>query len=256
MKVLLCLILLCSLSYSQIPDDDIVIGGDIFSDFNEDLEASKVMEDERFYRYSRFFGVNLGLGMTTFTGNRGKVFQDQNPSYAFSLMYFLDFQNVFIMGFEYSKHFYLIDTFLNGSQNELLGLVEQSFLRSFFGFRYYIDTQDLGTAITYSNPYLVGRFEYWYQTTSFEDRVNRSDEKEGAVGFGIGAGLEFPIKIKESYFNVEFLYHIVAFDDKYSQDYAAIPDSSSSSNRTDSGKGVNDLRGDVITIFAAYNISW
>ena len=41
-------------------DSDLNVGGDIFSDFNEDLEASQVMEDERFYRYSRFFAVNLG----------------------------------------------------------------------------------------------------------------------------------------------------------------------------------------------------
>ena len=259
MKYLILFLLLSSNLFAQQGidfGDDVTTGGDIFSDFNEDLEASQVMEDERFYRYSRFFGVNIGVGVTTFTGNRGKFFQDQSPSYAITLMYFLNFQNVFIMGFEYSKHFTVIDTFLNASQNERLGLVEQSMLRPFFGFRHYLDTSDLGTAITYSNPYFVGRVEYWYQTTTFEDRVNRDDEKGGGVGTGLGFGLEFPIEIKKSYFNVEFMYHIVAFDDKFTQDYAAVPNPSDPELATDPGKGVDNLAGDVLTFFASYNLSW
>jgi hypothetical protein len=42
-------------------DDDLNIGGDIFSDFNEELESAKVAEDERFYRFGRFFSFNVGL---------------------------------------------------------------------------------------------------------------------------------------------------------------------------------------------------
>lgn len=240
-------------------DDDITIGGDIFSDFNEDLEAAQVMEDERFYRYSRFFGVNLGLGVTTFTGNRGQAFTDQNPSYALTLMYFLNFQTVFVMGFEFSKHFYLVDTFLNGSPTQKLGVITQTFLRPFIGFRYYVDTQDLGTAITYSNPYLIGRVEYWYQTTKFEDFTQKRDQKGGGIGTGFGFGLEFPIEIKESYFNVEFLYHIVAFKDKFTQNYAPVqnPDTNENTpNATEPGKGFDNLNGDVLTFFASYNLSW
>ena len=39
----------------EIEDDTVLTGGDIFTDFNEDLESSQVLEDERFYRYGRFF---------------------------------------------------------------------------------------------------------------------------------------------------------------------------------------------------------
>ena len=71
------MLLISGQSFAQTPvqdfnmEDDFNVGGDIFSDFNEDLESSQVMEDERFYRYSRFFSLNLGLGVTSFTGNRG-----------------------------------------------------------------------------------------------------------------------------------------------------------------------------------------
>jgi hypothetical protein len=237
-------------------DDEFNVGGDIFSDFNEDLEAAQVMEDERFYRYSRFFSVNIGIGATTFTGNRGLAYTDSHPSYALTLMYFLNFQNVFIMGFEYSKHTMFIDTHVNGSSNEIVGAVETSFLRPFFGFRYYIDTSDLGTAITYSNPYFVGRMEYWYQTNKYPENENFSDEEGGGIGTGFGMGLEFPVELKKSYFNIEFMYHTANFFDKHTMDYRQIEDPTHDSATYPSTYGYDDLTGDVITFFTSYNISW
>lgn len=247
---------------SLFPDEnnDLQVGGDIFQDFNEDLEAAQVMEDERFYRYSRFFGINLGLGTTTFTDNRGLAYVDNNPSYHFSLIYFMDFQNAFVMGIEYSRHTMFIDTFVVSSPTQIIGAVETNMLRPFMGFRYYIDTADLGTAITYSNPYFVGRIEYWYQTNTFPERENLSDESGGGLGTGVGFGLEFPIEIKTSYFNVEFLYHYVNFFDKFTNDYRQIPDNlertDADGNTLDSEYGYEDLRGDVLSLMLSYHIAY
>ena len=240
-------------------DNEISVGGDIFQDFNEDLEAAQVMEDERFYRYSRFYGINLGLGTTTFTDNRGLAYTDNHPSFHFSLIYFMDFQNVFVMGLEYSKHTMFIDTYVVGSPTEIIGAVETNMLRPFIGLRYYIDTSDLGTAVTYSNPYFVGRLEYWYQTNTFPEKKNLSDESAGGLGPGIGFGLEFPIELKKTYFNVEFLYHYVNFFDKFTNDYRQIPEELErevNGEKLDSTYGYEDLRGDVISIMLNYNISY
>jgi hypothetical protein len=236
-------------------DDDLSVGSDIFQDFNEDLEASQVMEDERFYRYARFFGVNIGLGLTTFTDNRGLAYSDNHPTFSFSLQYFINFQNAFIIGIEYSKHTMVIDTFVNGSSTQELGVVDTNMLRPFIGMRYYIETTDLGTAITYSNPYFVGRIEYWYQTNTFPEREQLDDQSGGGIGTGLGFGLEFPIEIKKTYFNVEFLYHRVAFFDKYTQDYRKIPVEDVKDGNA-SEYGYEDLRGDVLTLMFNYNISW
>jgi hypothetical protein len=43
-------------------DDDLNVGGDIFTDFSEDVENAKLVEDERFYRYGRFFCFNSYQG--------------------------------------------------------------------------------------------------------------------------------------------------------------------------------------------------
>lgn len=237
--------------------EDLGVGGDIFSDFNDDVEASQVMEDEKFYRYSRFFGVNLGLGLTTFTGNRGRAYNDSHPSFNFSLIYFMDFQNAFVMGMAYSRHVAFIDSTVSGSKSELLGAIDTSFLRPYFGFRYYLDTSDLGTALTYSNPYFIGRVEYWYHTNKFPDNPTLEDESQGALGTGVGFGLEFPIELKKTYFNIEFLYHTVNFFDKYSSDYNRVPDNDqTTAGNPLSTNGYVNLFGDAITLFFNYHISW
>lgn len=232
-------------------DDDLTPGQDIFSDFNEDLESAQVLEDERFYRYGRFFSVNLGGGFTFFSGNRGRAYEENHPSFHLSTNYFLDFQKAIALGIEYSKATMVLDTVVNGYPDQgRLGAVVTDYTRVFVGYKYYIDTTDLGTAITYSNPHFIGRLEYWYQSTKFIDRPSIPKDKGGGLGTGIGMGLEFPIELKQSYVSVELLYHMVNFSDKYTQDFRQIP------NRPDSTYGYEDLTGNVITLMFTYNFTW
>lgn len=232
-------------------EDDLTPGSDIFSDFNEDLESAQVLEDERFYRYGRFFSVNLGGGFTTFTGNRGKAYDDNHPTFHLSTNYFLDFQSSIILGIEYSKHTMILDTVVNGYPNQgRLGAVITDFSRVFAGYKYYIDTTDLGTAITYSNPHFIGRLEYWYQTTRFLDRPSLPNDKGGGLGTGVGMGLEFPIELKKSYIGVEALYHVVNFYDKFTQNYRQKPGDAASTY------GFEDLRGNVLSLIFTYNFTW
>lgn len=253
-KIILLLFLLPTISMAQvdidggIDDDDLRIGGDIFNDFNEDLESSQVMEDERFYRYGRFFSFQLGLGLTTFDGNRGDAYINDPPTFALGLNYFLDFQSSYGIGFELSKHHMFIDEPVNAYQSPV-GLIDVSMLRVYFSYRYYIDTSNLGTAITYSNPYFIGRMEYWYVTNKFRQQSQAGDQSGGGLGFAGGFGLEFPVKLKESYINVEFLFHSVNFFDKYTQDYRPIP-------TNPSGFGYEDLTGNVWTTVVSYVFSW
>lgn len=238
-------------------EDETTIGGDIFSDFNEDLESTQELEDERFYRYGRFFSVNLGGGMTTFTGNRGRAYDDNPPTFHLSVNYFLDFQKAILLGVEFSKHTMILDTNVNGYQEiASLGAVVTDMTRVFTGFKYYVDTADLGTAITYSNPYLVGRLEYWYQTNSFIDQKQLPKQKGGGIGAAGGFGLEFPIELKKSYVNVEFLYHVVNFFDKFTQDYRQALDPVTKEPTAEAKYGYEDLSGNVFSLIVSYNFTW
>lgn len=229
-------------------NDDLNIGGDIFSNFNEDIEEAQIMEDERFFNYGRFFSLQMSFGMTTFDGNRGAAYRNNPPSYGFGINYFSDFQNSYGIGFELSKHHFFIDHPVHGHQ-EPLGAVSVNMLRFYLSYRHYIDTSNMGTAITYANPYFSTRMEYWYLTNQFIDQRDiLNNDAGGGMGLAMGGGLEFPIKIKESYFGVEFLWHTVNFHDKYTQDYRPLPDGD--------GYGYSDLGGAVYTLMGSYVINW
>jgi len=255
---LFILVLLCAAPYDcfaqvssqdvfSIEDDDLQIGGDIFNDFNEDAEASKVLEDERFYRYGRFFSMTFSLGYTSFDGNRGAAYDNAPPSWGFGLNYFSDFRTSFGLGVELSKHTMLLEVPTKAYDPNPVGLIDISMLRTYFSYRYYIDTANLGTAITYSNPYFTTRFEYWYVTNKFKDQSLKDKETEGGFGIGIGGGLEFPIKIRESYVGVEALYHSISFGDKFTSDFRDVEGGSG---------GFDDLTGNVWTVFISYVMNW
>lgn len=232
-------------------DDLSLTDGDIFTDFSEDIESSQVLEDERYYRYGRFFSVSFSVGFTEFTGNRGKEYENEPPTYGLSITYFFDFQNAFVLGFGFSKHNFFVGYRSRAFANFDLGLVEVNMFRSFFGFRHYIDTADLGTALTYANPYMAIRGEYWYQTNKFIDQTSVADQRGGGFGVGLGGGFEFPIKLKESYLGVEILYHQVNFFDSDTLDYRP-----SSAEEAAGETGIENLRGDVITLMISYVLSW
>ena len=230
-------------------DNDLDIGGDIFSDFNEELEMAQIQEDERLWRYGRFFSLYLGLGLTSFDGNRGLLYKHDPPGLAFGFYYFRDFQSAFGIGIQYTRHHFTIERPVFSYAQNPLGFVDVSALRFYLGYKYFIDTTNLSTAITYSNPYFAGRVEYWYLTNRFRDQRAIPDDTGGAVGISLGFGLEFPVKIKESYINLEFLAHTVNFHDKYTQDYAPVatnPD----------GYGFSDLSGRAYSTTVNYVVNW
>jgi len=238
-------------------EDDTNIGGDIFSDFNEDLESAQVLEDERYYRYGRFFSVNVGGGITTFTGNRGKAYDDNPPTLHLSTNYFLDFQKVVFCGVEFSKHTMVLDTVVNGHPDlGPLGAVVSDMTRFFVGYKYYLDTTDLGTAITYSNPHFILRGEYWYQTIRFIDQRSLPRDKGGGLGSSVGVGLEFPIELKKSYVSVQGLYHVVNFHDKYTQDYRKAVNPQTGAALPGAKYGYDDLTGNVLSLIVTYNFTW
>jgi hypothetical protein len=57
----------------------------------------------------------------------------------------------------------------------------------------------------------------------------------------MGGGLEFPIEMKASYVNVEYLFHSVAFKDKYTAIYQPV---------------YEDLTGYVQSLMVNYCLSW
>ncbi len=231
-------------------DDDVNVGGDIFTNFQEELDTSKIFEDERFYKYGRFFSVDIGTGITSFTGNRGTAYRDRHPSFSLTLNYFIDFTTSFVMGVGYSNHNMEINNAtLKHTGSRGPGSINITMLRPYFGYRNYFDTSDLSTPFTYSNPYFTLRLEYWYQVVKFTDNVQVGDQRlsGGGLGLGLGFGAEFPVKFKEKYIGVEALIHAVDFFDRETRDYEA----------TTAGEiGFSDLSGFAYSIIVSFNQTW
>ena len=228
-------------------EEDFELGGDIFTDFSEDLTTADMAEDERYYRYGRFFSFQMGMGTTFYDGNRGAAYLNDPPTIGFQVNYFMNFRVSVGMGFTLSRHHFFIDGPTAGFPVNAPGLIQVDALRTYFGYRYYIDTANLGTAITYSNPYFTGRMDYWYITNKFEDQSNLDDDTGGGIGFAVGGGFEFPIEIKKTYIGVEFLFHGVNFHDKFTQKFRAI---------NGSVQAFDDLNGNAYSTVMYYVLNW
>lgn len=231
-------------------DDDLSSeSNNIFSDFQEDVGTKEVQEDERFYRYGRFVSTAFGMGLTSFTGNRGKAYHDQHPTLSVGFIYFSDFQSAFGIGIEYSKHFMYLDNPTIDTADESYGTIEVTFLRPHLAYRYYLDTSDLSSLLTYANPYFIGRLEYWYQSRKFSDYDGSSDSN-GSVGASLGMGIELPIDLKKNFIGLQFLAHKVTLEDT---DNGQFDIGNCSGEKC---YGYTDLKGMGYSIITSYLFSW
>jgi hypothetical protein len=71
--------------------------------------------------------------------------------------------------------------------------------------------------------------------------------KELGTGAAIGGGLDFPVKLKETYISIELLWHMVNFFDKETSDW---------DEQNGGPGGVNDLTGNAWSLIVTYNATW
>jgi hypothetical protein len=239
--------------------NDLDMSSGIFSDFEEDLASRQVQEDERFYRYGRFVSMTMGFGLTTFGGNRGKAFHDENPTFSMGLVYFSDFRNAFNMGIEHSRHTIYLDTPVksNAVSSNPYGAIDVQLLRPFLAYRYYFETADLGSILTYANPYLIGRIEYWYETKKYRDYDGQDTVKEGGLGASVGAGIEIPTDLDKSFVGFQMLMHKVQLPDNNTEEYQAADAADDATYcQTHKCYGYSDLQGLGYSFITSYVISW
>jgi len=232
-------------------DDDLSSQSDIFTDFQEDLGSKEVQEDERFYRHGRFVSTSFGMGLTTFSGNRGKAYHDQHPTLTMGFVYFSDFQSAFGIGLEYSKHFMYLDNETIDTGGDKYGAIEVTFMRPYLAYRYYLDTSDLSSLLTYANPYFIGRIEYWYMNRKFKEYDGTSDSS-GSVGASLGAGIEIPIDLKKNFIGLQFLAHKVTLRDTDNGQF----DLGNNCTAGEKCYGYSNLKGMGYSIITSYLFSW
>ena len=190
-----------------------------FTEYGEFNEEADEEEDAKFFAHGRFFGASLGMGFEGVTGNRGLLYQGGFPMIDFKLHYWFDFNFAIDMGIFYAKHFYDTST-ANG------GHVDVNLLHIGIDVKYYFDTKNLSSAISFANPFLMAGFGSFTQTKSSFAQSNTEPPDTG-VGMSVGGGLEFTVSPKKTYLQLEARYHIVTFKDTYDESFSTsnnVPD--------------------------------
>jgi hypothetical protein len=169
-----------------------------YGDFNM---AEEENQDALYFQYGRFFGVSLGLGYQTATGNRGALYDPAIPRFDIRIHYWFDFNFAMDLGVFFANHSFNLET--------------TSYQTKFIGFgvhlKYYFDVRDSSAALSFANPFLEGGIGQWSESQTHTGVTIPDTDSSLSVDFG--GGLEFPIVYKKTYFIVEALYHTQSFND-------------------------------------------
>ena len=184
-----------------------------YGEFNEEENE----EDElRFLQYGRFFGVSLGLGLETVDGGRANLWQGGFPLIDFKVHYWFDFNLALDLGFFTATHYF--DT----GDPTLGGKTEVSMFHVGVDLKYYFDTKDVAAPISFANPYVILGGGQFTKTETPEKAENKTSVN--SFGATAGVGLEFALKPKKSYFEIEAKAHFVNFSDDNTSKYDAFTD--------------------------------
>lgn len=202
-----------------------------YGEFNEDGDEEA---DAKFFAHGRFFGASLGLGFEGVTGNRGLLYQGGFPMVDLKLHYWFDFNFAIDMDIYYAKHFYM-------DPDPSVGHVDVSLIHAGLDVKYYFDTKNLSSAISFANPYVMAGFGSYTQSKS-SFAANTTEAPDTGIGMCLGGGLEFAISPKKTYLEFEGRYHIVTFADTYDTNFQSI--------------GITDLTGGFYTFTANVLFTW
>lgn len=189
-------------SGGEAPDEFSTTPYSNFGSFNEDEDEA---EDTKFYQFGRFFGVSFGLLYEGATGNRGKLWGSSFPGFEFRFHYWFDFNFALSLGFHTAHHTFDGQTPLGGINDGHMTWVGTE-------FKYYFDTTDSSSGITFAAPHLLLGFGS-YTRSQTPQLVPDATDKDSRFGVDTGAGIEFPISAKKTYFSLDGRFHWVKFKD-------------------------------------------
>jgi hypothetical protein len=186
-----------------------------YADYNQENEEAQGI---RFLQYGRLFGVSLGTGYNGALGNRGSLWQGGFPMLDLKLHYWFDFHFAFDLEFWNANHSYTAPSTAQGGQ------VSVNLYDIAFDLKYYVDTKDLGAPISFASPYFIlgagsmGKTENHTANSALNNTTN-------ALAVDAGIGLEFVIKPRSVYFELEGKIYSDTFSDTSSADFQpTLPD--------------------------------
>jgi hypothetical protein len=204
--------------YNPAGTDEIITGP--FSEYGEFDNNEDEESDERFFQFGRFFGLGLGFGMTTASGNAGLLYQGGFPTLELKLDYWFNFFFALQVNVQNSKHNY---------DRPEHGPTDVNLFRTLFQLKYYFDTNNLAAPVTFVSPHLIAGGGYYSRTDNIGAGAGTGSSQivsYSAFGFNGGGGLELTITPKRTYIQFEGLVHFAQFADNLSHEFAdsGVPD--------------------------------
>jgi hypothetical protein len=201
-----------------------------YGEFNENEEEEA---DSKFFQYGRFFGASLGLGAEMVDGNRGALWQGGFPMVDFKLHYWFDFNLALDLGFFTAQHYF--NTTAAG-----YGYTNVNLFHIGVDVKYYFDTKNLSSAISFASPYIIAGAGSYSITENTQ--AQSSQNNYTSVGICLGVGLEFVISPRKSYFELEGKGHFVTFQDTYTSVFSSV--------------GIPNLTGNFYTVSGSILFTW
>ena len=217
---------------TKLPDSD-DYSTSPFTEYGEFNQSRDEETDSQFLQFGRFFGISVGLGIEAADGNRGLLWQGGFPMVYFKVHYWFDFNLALNIGFYTASHYFTIPG---------TGQVNISMFRAGLDLKYYINTKDLSSTITFASPYFlvgVGAFS----KSEYVPTVGATPTTLTSMGVSAGAGLEFTLSPKKTYIELEGKMNYVPFYDSGSTAYLA-------------SKNIPNLNGNFWTISSSLLLTW
>jgi hypothetical protein len=205
-----------------------------YGSFNEDEDEDA---ETRFMQYGRLFGVSLGAGTEGATGNRGQLWRGGFPLLELKMHYWFDFQLGMDLVFATANH-----TQNAPSSSAVGSTVNVNTTRIGMDVKYYFDVKNLSAPISFCNPYILAGVGSMSKTES-NDADSTLNNSDSALYLSGGVGLEFAIKPRKTYFELEG--HVMTATFKDTNDNLSYQD-----------QGLGDLSGLFYTISGSVVFTW
>ncbi len=211
---------------------------DPFSDYSEFTEAASEEADINFFRNGRLLNIGISTGYKGFIGGDYSEYYSQTASFGAFFTYFFDLQFAVQVGFTTSDH----NMSFIANDNSVFNAKMRLFDINMYG-KYFLNTQNMTRAFAEWNPYFIGGVSQIRRSHSTNPVIQTTDS---AVGFDIGAGVEYLFNQKKNFVGFQFLYQYVSFAGEGSP----LPDPSGGSNSR------YRQAGDPITLMATIGINY
>jgi opacity protein-like surface antigen len=215
------------------PEED-DFSGSPYTDYGQfNNQEAEEEADTLFFQYGRFFGIGFGVGTNQALGNRGQLWSGGFPFIELKLHYWFDFNFALALDVFSVSHFY-------EDPEASIGRQDVSLVQLGLNLRYYFETKNLSSTISFANPYVMASVGS-YTKTETSTQVAVPDD-DSSIGFSVGAGLEFALSPKKTYLQFEGRMHLATFKDTYTERFAA--------------DGLDDLTGPFLTLAAQIMFTW